>query len=125
MCGDNNHITRDCVITDPAKHYCVNCESHGHTSWDRNCDAFAAAKDRMISRNKEATFKYFPIPDDPTSWTTTSDTHDLPAAHAPIPAPPPHQGGNDPTPLAMANPMLNGAGLSVSTYKISQKEQAS
>lgn len=70
-CGDKSHTTKECTVTDPAKRYCVNCETHGHASWDRNCATFATAKKKMIGRNKEASYKYFPIADDPTSWITT------------------------------------------------------
>ncbi|KAF8119716.1 hypothetical protein EV363DRAFT_1093590, partial [Boletus edulis] len=67
-CSAHDHSTKDCTITDPMYRFCINCKQAGHASWDRECRSFTAARDHLSARNKEATLKYFPVPDDPLSW---------------------------------------------------------
>ncbi|KIJ25159.1 hypothetical protein M422DRAFT_193798, partial [Sphaerobolus stellatus SS14] len=38
-CGEN-HQTKECKETNPAKFKCTNCNTHGHASWGRECLAY-------------------------------------------------------------------------------------
>lgn len=68
-CGEH-HSTRECVVSDPAKFYCVNCNEKGHAAWSRNCNAFTKARRKLWATNKEARYRYFPIPGDSPTWET-------------------------------------------------------
>ena len=68
-CGEH-HSTRECVVSDPAKFYCVNCNEKGHAAWSRNCNAFTKARRKLWATNKEARYRYFPIPSDSPTWET-------------------------------------------------------
>ncbi|KAH9950180.1 hypothetical protein B0H21DRAFT_656965, partial [Amylocystis lapponica] len=67
-CGSVSHTTSTCDVTDRAKHWCANCRTGGHAAWDRACPAFLAARDRLLDRQPDAQYRFFPIPSDPSSW---------------------------------------------------------
>ena len=68
-CGAH-HTTEACEVTNSSNFYCVNCKSHGHAAWSRDCKAFNEARKKLWASNREANYKYFPTPNDPTTWET-------------------------------------------------------
>jgi hypothetical protein len=69
VCGSNHH-PQDCEVVNPKEQFCVNCNTHGHPAWDPNCQAFIETHQKMWKLSKEAKYKYFPIPNNPTTWET-------------------------------------------------------
>ncbi|KIJ25710.1 hypothetical protein M422DRAFT_193111, partial [Sphaerobolus stellatus SS14] len=54
-CGEE-HRTAECKEIDPNKFKCVNCKTHGHASWGRECPAYQHAAHRLRQRDTEATY---------------------------------------------------------------------
>ncbi|KIK81536.1 hypothetical protein PAXRUDRAFT_67630, partial [Paxillus rubicundulus Ve08.2h10] len=71
-CG-KEHPTKDCTVTDPNDFFCVNCKEKGHPACGRNCRTFQEIRDKLHARNKEAKYKYFPDPEDQSTWATTDN----------------------------------------------------
>ncbi|KAH7903837.1 hypothetical protein BJ138DRAFT_971929, partial [Hygrophoropsis aurantiaca] len=65
-CGEE-HRTSDCFVTDPAERFCANCKTKGHAAWERSCPAFTALFDKLVKRNPEAKYRFFPT-EDPATW---------------------------------------------------------
>lgn len=74
--GKHNHHTSQCTETCTENFYCVNCETHQHTSWDRNYPSYLKEKERLRTQHPEQGCKYFPIDDDLSTWP---DLHGPPA----------------------------------------------
>ncbi|KAF8511470.1 hypothetical protein JB92DRAFT_3118072 [Gautieria morchelliformis] len=67
-CGEEGHRTSACVITDPTKYRCVNCDRIGHAAWDRDCPTFKERSNKIQQRNPETSMRYFPSSRDPQTW---------------------------------------------------------
>ncbi|KIJ34341.1 hypothetical protein M422DRAFT_80697, partial [Sphaerobolus stellatus SS14] len=65
-CG-KGHRTSDCEEKDPNNFKCVNCNTHSHASWGRECPAYQRAAQRLRRRDTEATYRYIPT-DEPWTW---------------------------------------------------------
>ena len=44
-CRKHDHCTPQCTESNTDNFYSVNCRTHGHTSWDRECPTFAQEKE--------------------------------------------------------------------------------
>ncbi|KIK76605.1 hypothetical protein PAXRUDRAFT_65447, partial [Paxillus rubicundulus Ve08.2h10] len=77
LCGTcgKEHPTKDCTVTDLGEFFCINCNEKGHPTWGCNCKTFKDTRDKLHTKNKEARYKYFPNPDDQSTWITTEDTN--------------------------------------------------
>ena len=69
-----NHRTNTCSVTNlTTKHTnCPNETAIGHGAADRDCLIFIAETRKLLQRNPENKYKYYPI-DDPTTWTLLSN----------------------------------------------------
>ncbi|KAA1476911.1 hypothetical protein DENSPDRAFT_755192, partial [Dentipellis sp. KUC8613] len=65
-CG-KTHVTKACEEDDKTHFWCVNCEKHGHASWDRTCATFMRRSEEMDKRTAEATYRYYPT-NEPWTW---------------------------------------------------------
>ena len=68
ICG-GAHLLRDCNLKDedPAKHFCVNCKTHGHATQDHLCPTYIQQCNELKTRMPENMYKYFPT-DNPDTW---------------------------------------------------------
>jgi len=87
-CG-KDHRTAECTEDDQERHWCANCKTFGHTSWDQSCPKFTEESKRLKHLNPESMYIYFPT-DEPWTWeqlrnlttsemgtmTPTQETHD-------------------------------------------------
>ncbi|KAH9840932.1 uncharacterized protein C8Q71DRAFT_688255, partial [Rhodofomes roseus] len=67
-CGSKEHKTQACYVPEGPERFCVNCNEHGHASWERECPTFIRLNRRLQSRDPLEKYKYFPIPGDPSTW---------------------------------------------------------
>src|SRR5882724_6299669 len=68
-CG-KEHRTAECSECDQKKYWCVNCNLHGHASWDRTCPKFLDRSKRLEQLNPESMYTYFPT-NEPWTWEQT------------------------------------------------------
>lgn len=66
------HRTKECILTDPSKFKCPNCDGP-HTAADRRCRVFQRKMDDQRRSNPRAKYLRYPT-DDPATW----QTRDLP-----------------------------------------------
>jgi hypothetical protein len=61
-CLSGAHPSKDCHLkdNDPAKHYCINCKTHGHATHDRLCPAFLKQCNELNTKMPENLYKYCP-----------------------------------------------------------------
>jgi hypothetical protein len=48
--------------------YCANCRTAGHAASDRTCPAFHRETARILGRNPENRYRYFPVANDLSTW---------------------------------------------------------
>jgi len=79
VCGtcSKDHRTTKCTENDQERHWCVNCKTFSHTSWDQSCPKFTEEIKRLEHLNPESMYIYFPT-DKPWTWeqlrnSTTSE----------------------------------------------------
>lgn len=86
-CGSLRHLTNQCELTDPVKFHCVNCNVPGHAAWDRLCPTFLQQRQKIIARQADLKYRYFPLANDPNTWELLEEISSAPATSA---CPPPH-----------------------------------
>ncbi|CAK5279174.1 unnamed protein product [Mycena citricolor] len=74
------HRTSDCTKGDD-KRECANCKTKGrphkgHGAADRSCPTFTDHLQASLQRNPDAKYRYYPVEDDPSSWTLTREVQD-------------------------------------------------
>ena len=67
-CSSKEHKTQACYVPEGPERFCVNCNEHGHASWERECPMFIRLNRCLQSRDPLEKYKYFPIPGDPSTW---------------------------------------------------------
>ncbi|CAK5280785.1 unnamed protein product [Mycena citricolor] len=72
-----SHRTSECNKEDDERQ-CANCKNKGlphtgHGAADRNCPIFTNHLQASLQRNPDAKYQYYPIEDDPTTWTLTHE----------------------------------------------------
>ncbi|OBZ78309.1 hypothetical protein A0H81_02654 [Grifola frondosa] len=59
-----------CPETDPVHYRCSNCMTSGHAAWDRDCPVFIEHRRRLLARQPDSTYRFFPTAD-PSTWEQT------------------------------------------------------
>ncbi|KAI0725907.1 hypothetical protein C8Q72DRAFT_784700, partial [Fomitopsis betulina] len=70
-CSSKEHKTQACYVPEGPERFCVNCNEHGHASWEHECPTFIRLNRRLQSRDPLKKYKYFPIQETPrrgSSW---------------------------------------------------------
>ncbi|KIM57127.1 hypothetical protein SCLCIDRAFT_131171, partial [Scleroderma citrinum Foug A] len=62
------HCTKNCTVTTPDKHHCVNCKADRHAAWDCKCPTFINLSKCYHSHLPDVAYRYFPKSDDPATW---------------------------------------------------------
>jgi len=88
-CG-GAHPSKECTLKDedPAKHFCINCKTHGHGARDRLCPVYLRQCTELNTRMPENLYKFFPTAN-PRTWELTDSFRD---EHHQQPS---HEGNND------------------------------
>ena len=84
-CGARDHRTSMC--TDKSTLYCINCESHSHASWAKDCPVFVRKCKDFDNKHPENSLPYYPSTE-PWTWAPNP----LPPSDASMrytPGPPP------------------------------------
>ncbi|CAK5284048.1 unnamed protein product [Mycena citricolor] len=74
------HRTGNCTKGDDERE-CANCKTKGrphkrHGAADRSCPTFTDHLQASLQRNPDAKYRYYPVEDDPSSWTLTREAQD-------------------------------------------------
>ncbi|EIW53563.1 uncharacterized protein TRAVEDRAFT_75838, partial [Trametes versicolor FP-101664 SS1] len=69
ICGTcaGAHRTADCTVTEHMRRRCVNCDTTGHASWDRDCPEFIEKFEKLSARQPGNWYRFFPTAD-PRTW---------------------------------------------------------
>lgn len=61
MCGGcgQKHHREECTANLDMDSFCANCDSKGHTVWDRNCPTFIEKCKKLNATNKDSQFTLF------------------------------------------------------------------
>ncbi|KAI0686559.1 hypothetical protein C8Q76DRAFT_573623, partial [Earliella scabrosa] len=66
-CGSTRHRTSECAVMDSEKFHCVSCDQDGHASWDRCCPTLLDHQRRLLARQVDGLYRFFPT-EDPSTW---------------------------------------------------------
>ncbi|KAI9064364.1 hypothetical protein FKP32DRAFT_1611428 [Trametes sanguinea] len=61
------HPTAECMVTDPYRYRCANCQEDGHAAWDHNCPTLRAKVRASTARRADAGFRFF-VTSNPETW---------------------------------------------------------
>lgn len=96
VCGTcaEDHRTSACTVSLQSDRYCANCKTRGHAAWERECHTFKNLLKCHHARLPDVSYRFYPVPDDSSSWELEASESEPPAAHArtarPKPTPQPH-----------------------------------
>ena len=96
VCGTcaGNHRTSSCSVSSPNDRYCANCKTEGHAAWERGCPTFSRLLQRHHAHLPDAPYRFYPIPEDSSSWELNNSEKDANAEpirkNRPKPIPQPH-----------------------------------
>jgi hypothetical protein len=68
-CGGNHRLI-ECLADLSTGSFCINCNTPGHTVWDRNCEAFKFHCDKLSAIFKDHQYPYF-VTEDISTWEST------------------------------------------------------